>query len=67
MIKASFSAGIFEILLGIMSYLTGFGSIYMEKAGMFGFLGVGLCLYAIFHKLFMYIDGVDKHGKKSKP
>jgi len=48
-IKASLLAGVSDILIGIIFYLTGFADWYFAKLHFFGILGLGMLWYAFWH------------------
>ncbi len=55
-IKASFYAGIADILLGLVMYFTGLHEWWFKHFHTFGVLGIGLIFYSFFHLLFYRID-----------
>jgi len=50
-INASILAGLLDMLLGFLMWLTGYQFYYMH-----GVLGVGMIFYGLCHALFKYVD-----------
>ena len=63
-VKASLAAGLSECLLGVIALWAGFGYWWFEHVGMFGYLGIGMVLYSIWHYIFIKID--NKKSRRNK-
>lgn len=52
-IKASLFAGITDILIGLVMFLTGWHEWYFNHFHVFGVLGLGMIAYAYWHNYFL--------------
>jgi len=55
-IKASVMAGVSDILIGLIMYLTGAADWYFQRFHFFGIMGIGLLLYSYWYIYFYRKD-----------
>ncbi len=48
-IKSSFYAGITDMIIGLIMFMTGWHQWYYDHFHFFGILGIGMICYAIWH------------------
>jgi hypothetical protein len=60
-IKASLLAGLSELVLGVIFWVTGFAEWWYNHLHFFGYLGLGMILYASWH--YYYYRKESKEDK----
>ena len=55
-IKASIMAGVCDILVGLIMYLTGWHVWYYEHFHFFGILGMGMLIYGFWHNHYYKLE-----------
>lgn len=59
-IKASFYAGLSDVIIGLIMCITGWHNWYYEHFHFFGVLGIGMLCYAFWH-YFLYETRGDEN------
>ena len=62
--KSSMIAGLLDVLIGLIMYITGLHDWYFEHFKVFGVLGIGMFIYGLVH--YYYYKKEFNNGKKRK-